>query len=192
MANIRNRRSRKSKGRLLSRHNRGHKPVQINNQVIAAHWDRKATLRENYQRLGLMTSVNGVTGGVVGDLTVDSDDSEQLHDLRQVLASNYGIIKRDDEGNIIEVILPEPAEEDAEDITEVAPSQPKAAVAALLEEMARVPRITKTRFLPQHERACLQPLHAKYGQDYEAMARDIKLNAMQFTAYQLKKKFELY
>jgi nucleolar protein 16 len=50
----------------------------------------------------------------------------------------------------------------------------------------------QVKSLPVWEQACLKQLISKYGNDYEAMQRDIKVNRYQWTARQLEKRIELY
>ncbi|CAG8809206.1 9612_t:CDS:1, partial [Dentiscutata erythropus] len=46
----------------------------------------------------------------------------------------------------------------------------------------------KEHHLSENERRMVEKLINKYGEDYESMFRDIKLNVYQHTAAQLKKK----
>ncbi|OHE96369.1 ribosome biogenesis protein Nop16 [Colletotrichum orchidophilum] len=54
-------------------------------------------------------------------------------------------------------------------------------VIRLLEKEAALPEVKKPRHMSQQEREWLERLVAKHGDDYEAMARDRRLNPMQQT-----------
>lgn len=50
----------------------------------------------------------------------------------------------------------------------------------------------KTPRLRPEEASYLEPLLAKWGVNYERMAKDVKLNRMQWTAHQISKKHGAY
>lgn len=85
-----------------------------------------------------------------------------------------------------------PGQEDSnaveEDDESVTTSTVNPIVAAMEEEAKTVVQIIRKP--SGHEELVLSALERKHGQDYKAMARDMKLNKYQFTPGQLKKKFE--
>ncbi|CAJ0644883.1 14635_t:CDS:2 [Entrophospora sp. SA101] len=91
MARPRQRRKIKNPSLKLSRKtsNKHFKKIVVHGDpIIASNWNKKETLRQNYKRIGLLTSLNRVAGG-----------------------PNVGIIERDDEGNIVNVIIGEDEDE---------------------------------------------------------------------------------
>jgi nucleolar protein 16 len=58
-----------------------------------------------------------------------------------------------------------------------------------LERMAKVPREKRVRHQSEREMEWLQRLRERHGDDFQAMARDGKLNPMQQTAADVRKKF---
>ncbi|KAF9005842.1 Nucleolar protein 16, partial [Haplosporangium bisporale] len=65
MATVRRRRTIKTPSRKVTRKNANKHKRKVNvigNKIIRENWDKKATLRQNYARLGLLPSLNGVTG----------------------------------------------------------------------------------------------------------------------------------
>ena len=67
-------------------------------------------------------------------------------------------------------------------------SQPKTAVVGRLEEEARRPAAKYKRKQPEGERAFIAELVEKYGDDYGKMARDAKINYMQRSEGDLKRR----
>lgn len=68
------------------------------------------------------------------------------------------------------------------------PSEPKTAVVAELEHRASLPEKKYRRKQSEGERVFVEELVAKYGEDYERMARDTEINYMQRSAGDLKKR----
>lgn len=57
-----------------------------------------------------------------------------------------------------------------------------------LEEEARLPESSRNQVIHSGERLALHKLTCKYGDDWERMSRDLKLNYLQWTPRQLEKK----
>ena len=70
------------------------------------------------------------------------------------------------------------------------PSEPKTAVVAELEQRASLPEKKYRRKQSEGERVFVETLVAKYGEDYEKMARDTEINYMQRSAGDLKKRIK--
>ncbi|KAG0317381.1 Nucleolar protein 16 [Dissophora globulifera] len=195
MATVRKRRTTKTPSRKVSRKtaNKHKKKVNITgNKIIRDNWDTSKTLRQNYARLGLLTSLNGVTGGIEVKDEEELMDNEQksLEELAESLTEEQGIIQRDDAGNIVNVIVGKvkTKEEIAEFmLRDVAPVKAKTDVVRALE--AQAANVLKTeRYQSEGEVVWAAKLVEKYGDDYEKMFWDRKLNPNQQTAAQLKKR----
>ncbi|KAG9284649.1 hypothetical protein G9A89_004691 [Geosiphon pyriformis] len=173
--------------------------VVTGNYIIAKNWDKKATLQQNYARIGLMTSLNGVKGGVEKlyprsvSTTDDTLSQQKVELLRKVLGPNEGIIQRDQDGNVINVIIGRTREEEEEEVFDqvMEPTPAKTDVVKALELQAQNFGKPETH-QAEGEKAFARKCIAKYGDDYQAMFRDIKLNTYQHTATQLRKKCEKY
>jgi nucleolar protein 16 len=171
--------------------NKHFKKISIKgNSIIAANWNKKATLRQNYQRMGLMTSLNGVAGGIEKLYPEEEIDKEEI---KKTLGPEEGIIERDGKGNVINVIIGRSREEEEEEVfdTEIDPVPAKTDVVKALEVQAM--NVCKHEsHQSEGEKRFIVELIQKYGDDYDAMFRDIKLNIYQHTAAQLKRKCQKY
>ena len=76
--------------------------------------------------MGLMTSLNGVTGGVE-KLYPDGDREIDMEEIKKTLGPEEGIIERDEKGNVIDVIIGRSREEEEEEVfdTEIGPAPAK-------------------------------------------------------------------
>ncbi|CAB4417583.1 hypothetical protein RhiirA5_310274 [Rhizophagus irregularis] len=163
------------------------------NSIIAANWDKKATLRQNYHRMGLMTSLNGVSGGVE-KLYPDKAQEIDLEVIKKSLGPEEGIIERDEKGNVINVTIGRSREEEEEEVfdTEIDPVPAKTDIIKALEAQAASVFSKHESYQSNGEKQFIEELIQKYGDDYDAMFRDIKLNIYQHTAAQLRKKCQRY
>ncbi|KAI7876810.1 ribosome biogenesis protein Nop16 [Mucor mucedo] len=176
------------------------------NSIIKANWNKKLTLRQNYEKLGLLTSLNGQTGGKEKnrpDEKIESTEGDNepkelkelteadIEEIKKTLGPGEGMIQRDDEGNIVRVIYGE--ERSHNDIldAEVAPVEAKTDVVRALEEQA-ANGIQHEKYHSEFELDWIQKLLKKHGEDYKAMFWDKDLNVYQLTAAQLKKKCSKY
>ncbi|CAI2171339.1 480_t:CDS:2 [Funneliformis geosporum] len=173
--------------------NKHFKKVSIKgNSVIAANWDKKATLRQNYQRMGLMTSLNGIAGGTE-KLYPEEAQKIDMEEIKKTLGPEEGIIERDEKGNVISVIIGKSREEEEEEVfdTEIDPVPAKTNIIRALE--AQAANVCKReKYQSEGEKQFLEELIQKYGNNYDAMFRDIKLNIYQHTAAQLRNKCQKY
>ncbi|KAF9091362.1 Nucleolar protein 16 [Mortierella sp. AD031] len=195
MPTVRKRRTIKTPSRKVSRNTANKHKRKVNvigNKIIRDNWDKKATLRQNYARLGLLPSLNGVTGGieVKDEDELMANEQKSLEELAETLTAEQGIIQRDDEGNIINVIVGKVKTK--EEIAELMerdhePVKAKTDVVRRLEEQAA--NVLKVeRYQSEGELAWAAKLVEKYGDDYEKMFWDKKLNPNQQTAKQIKKR----
>lgn len=253
------------------------KAVILNNALIAANWDKKQTLAQNYARLGLARKLNGSTGGVErGGVSKGVD----VLDIRRVKRGREGDvgdkafekgvgvgevrILRDAEGRIVRVLdddngaggagvggkkrhwagelndplraleeseeysssdddeMDDQKEEEEEEFTSFSDDDEekkedrdghlqhisshlgtKAATKANEESQqysiipqlvasASIPGAKKPRKQSEREAEWCQTLVEKHGRDYGAMARDAKLNVMQQSVGDLRRRVEKY
>ncbi|KAI8364693.1 ribosome biogenesis protein Nop16 [Radiomyces spectabilis] len=173
------------------------------NAIIKANWDKKLTLRQNYEKLGLLTSLNGTAGGrekLFPDKKPETTDEEDLKELteedvekvRKTLKPGEGLIQRDDEGNIVRIIVGE-AEKTHDEILdeEVPPVEAKTDVVRALEAQA-ANGVVQERRQTHFEQDWVAKLIEKHGEDYEAMFWDKELNVYQQSVGQLKRKCQAY
>ncbi|KIR67444.1 nucleolar protein 16 [Cryptococcus bacillisporus CA1873] len=160
-------------------------------EVLQEKWDKKKTVFQNYAALGLLPSIPVPKGA--------STSRSQRVKLPEVPAEieaenvkvGFGQIIRDEEGNVIDIIIDEDEQEQGEQIEvdvekEMGPVEAKTEVVKRLEELAASAAPVK-RHSSMSERTWLQQLVDKYGDDTEKMARDRKLNVWQKTEGEIKR-----
>ncbi|KAJ3105767.1 Nucleolar protein 16 [Phlyctochytrium planicorne] len=209
-------------------------------EIIRKNWDKKLTLRQNYERMGLLSELNGKAGGEaemnrakekeeeendddwededgeegdagitieyrsfeefekMGTVTVDKPSTSSQNPLISEMELEHGIegpLKVDSKAKIIgkkiTTLLKNPEQQPIK--YPVTSTKRKAApleepIIETLKKKAELDLPTD-RHASDNEQIHLVRLHEKYGTDYEAMARDRKLNVYQLTAGQLKRKF---
>jgi len=140
---------------------------------LKGHWDRKKTLKQNYANLGLALDPNELKKKIFQKPEVEEMVNDEIVE----------------EENAEEPIM----EEEDEDITEVAAADSRP-VDELEKSVARRSANLKPRktFLSEAEVATIRKLFKKHGKNFQAMARDIKINRHQLTASQLRDKFRSY
>ncbi|KAJ5780751.1 Ribosome biogenesis protein Nop16 [Penicillium paradoxum] len=196
----------------------GHKKINVlGNQIIADNWDRSLTLTQNYQRLGLMHKLNAPSGGRERMPAKDEEFPENQNSLHirgsaKAAAAKLDLgetrVERDPEtGAILRVI------HDDDDSVEVAgrqrsrknplndplndleiESNPLAdsEIVKQLERQAdqegKTVRAKKPRFQSSREGEWAQRLIDKHGDNFAAMMRDRKLNPMQQSEGDLRRR----
>ncbi|KAI0341857.1 hypothetical protein BDW22DRAFT_1407985 [Trametopsis cervina] len=233
MANPRQRRKMRSSSHTPVHHSRRAKKILKKQppirgpKVLQDSWDRMKTVRQNYEALGLAASLTPTASGGVerplGEERIATSERMEVESTPEGSAGNaagpsgvrrgFGRIIRDENGNIVDVVLPEDDEQStapAERLIEDAipdPSQQDSLsgwvnlgssnvprdgsvassthVVQSLEQLSQSDTGAVPRFSSNGELGVLQRLVEKYGKDVEAMARDRKLNAAQRTAGQL-------
>ncbi|KAJ2406727.1 Nucleolar protein 16 [Coemansia sp. IMI 209128] len=186
------------------RANKLHTKKYTGHPLLRDKWDTKLTVSENYRNLGLVSRLNGVSGGIVKDI-ISKEDDEAKEDLtgrfregmteaelRKAIPQGYGIIERDDEGNVTNVIMAAEPADPLDDDYEVEESKPKKEGARILEEYANTMDGKKERWMSVGERSKLQAMVNKHGEDYDAMFWDKSLNLLQLTKRQIQKKVQKY
>lgn len=179
----------------------------LGNDTIRQNWNRKLTLAQNYENLGLAVKLKGRAGGTekgnkTGAFAISSGIKPDRIEPGEVQ------VVRDADGHILEIIDPEAStkkanplhdplndledESDGDIHANVAHptankvvAQLEAQAAAEEEELARTkkPRQQSTR-----EQEWVESLVEKHGDDYSAMFRDRKLNPMQQSEGDLKRR----
>lgn len=173
--------------------------------------DKSETLAQNYRRLGLAARLRAPTGGTEKKLghTPSSRDKDPLavKNVEQAAVISEAKVERDEDGKIIRVIhgranpLNDPLNaldsdsemEDEKEYEEWGGIRENGTETDVVKELmaeARNPVEKKPRYLSEREKEWLESLVAKYGDDYGKMARDRRLNPMQQTSGDLKKRIE--
>ncbi|RMZ90801.1 hypothetical protein DV736_g1966, partial [Chaetothyriales sp. CBS 134916] len=205
----------KSRPKDSKRTKTGQRKVEFgHNAIIAKNWDRKLTLWQNYKRLGLSTKLAGPTGGTEQKAkdkqpTANSDSLAipRARDTGRVQAQEVRVERDPETGRILRVLRPNddqpgpynPLNDPLNDILDGAQQESsntaKGVIAALEREAAEEEEALakkRPRQQSQREEEWLGRLVAKYGQDTRAMARDRKLNPMQQTDGDLRRRLRKY
>lgn len=134
---------------------------------IQSNWDLKATQQQNYNKLGVITDVNN---------TIISQ-----HDSLKQYNSSYNNNNNKKNNN-----------SSKDDST--ANAQVRGVIADELDSIAAIPPAPKNQLQRMNltERARIELLILKYGNNYVNMARDITINQNQLTARQLEKRIADY
>ncbi|KAJ1731985.1 Nucleolar protein 16 [Coemansia sp. Benny D160-2] len=177
--------------------------------LLRDKWDKSLTVSENYRNLGLVSRLNGISGGIVKNVIPahqektddtaavageDGGDPEESTEaaLKKSIPRGYGLIERDEAGNVINVIMPDeeanPLDSDYE--AEDVPATKEGA--RILEEYANMAHQKKERWMSVGERRILQSFVDAHGTDYSAMFWDKDLNKQQLTKRQIQKKIERF
>ncbi|KAG4306207.1 hypothetical protein PORY_000195 [Pneumocystis oryctolagi] len=162
-----------------------HAPCTIRfGSVLSEKWKKERTLEQNYVEMGLVAKPNKerCMYGLGGFLS-EKDDSLRLR-------PNEAKIQRDHQGNIVEIVYGKQKEfDEMEEDVEMKDRVPKTSVIKELREKAS--KIIKTERKPsKNEILFLKRLIDRYGEDVDAMAKDIKLNVMQQTAADLRRRIK--
>ncbi|PSN59446.1 hypothetical protein BS50DRAFT_231554 [Corynespora cassiicola Philippines] len=195
----------------------------LQNPIIAANWNQKETMSQNYRRLGLTSRLNHATGGTektIKLLGLNDPKSSRADAAADSTANRLNIVsqkpqapepeeievERDPEtGAILRVVggdqgKPNPLNDPLNDLEEesdagewsgfamVPQGESDNPVIRQLEEAARNGVRKAPRKQSQREEEWIQKLVDKYGDDYDRMARDRKLNPMQQTAADIRKR----
>ena len=182
-----------------------HHPL-ANAQLTPHSRSQKETLSQNYRRLGLTSRLNTATGGVEklrrGEESATNTTQKLAisNAIPKTIAPSEARVERDPEtGKILRVIHPssksnplnDPLNSDSEEdeeMADVSEQKPTNEIVALLEEQARNGREKKDRTQSDREREWIERLVERYGDDYGKMTRDRKLNPMQQTAADIKRR----
>ena len=150
-------------------------------QQLRSAWDHKKTLRQNYAALGLASDPN-----MTRDLRPSHAPQVAKMDFEEVIITPEEQLKSLNEE-------PKPMEEDSNNVDKKQASSKKSkkGTHAELLKLAAQPELKAPKRMPYGDKVYLSQCILKHGTDYEAMARDIKVNFNQLTPAQLKRKCEL-
>ncbi|KAJ5132375.1 hypothetical protein N7448_006533 [Penicillium atrosanguineum] len=196
----------------------GNKKINVlGNQIIADNWDRNQTLTQNYQRLGLLHKLNAPTGGkerlpIQGELAENSLQITGSGNTAQQLELGVTRVERDPEtGNILRVIRDEeqievagrkrnaanPLNDPLNDIADNEVDLDAAQASVIVQQLERqadregqVAKSKKPRYLSEREVEWITRLVEKHGDNLAAMVRDRKLNPMQQTEGDLRRRID--
>lgn len=152
----------------------------ITDPLVREHWDDSLTLKQNYAKIGL--SSDGNEKVKLLELARQSKASSSTDN--EVAAT--GVI--DAEGNV--TVAESPAVV-ADAPATSAPKEPTPLVKAIMKKVAEGEGPVKM-LQSDGQKEILERLVAKHGNDFKAMARDIKLNTWQHTARTLEKRCKRY
>lgn len=214
MASVRKRKMNKSSYKKATRKtkDRQRKGDIQSNAIIAANWDPKLTLAQNYKKLGLKDRLSGPTGGTEKDIEIfipktdddisvdtnrndqegDDDEEDENEDNNDEfdpanIPEGTAKIVRDEDGKVTKIIY------GTKKATKIQPKKveevekPKTEVVRQLEELASS-RVVRERHLSERETEWIEKLYNKYGDNYMKMQWDKKLNPFQHSAGNLKKR----
>ncbi|EHK98347.1 hypothetical protein GLAREA_12888 [Glarea lozoyensis ATCC 20868] len=180
----------------------------LGNPIIAANWNQSETLTQNYRRLGLTSRLNSATGGVEklkpGDISSSSTTSKLAisNAIPKTFTPTEATVERDANGKIIRVIhatskpnpLNDPLNSDSEDEimddgeTFNGFDGEKNEIVKQLEDMAARAPEKKPRKQSTREREWCERLVGRWGEDYKGMERDRRLNPMQQTEADIRRR----
>ncbi|KAK9320806.1 ribosome biogenesis protein Nop16 [Lipomyces orientalis] len=201
MVSVRRRRKQKSSlPKVTRRQNDKQRKTRIkSNAIIAANWDEKLTLSQNYKKLGLTSKLSRPTGGIQKELkpataavpvapaaptrALESDATVPSNAVTEAK-----IIRDAETGAIIRIEEVKRTEFD-EIQTPHAPSATTDVVRQLEEYAARGER-KHVRLQSEREDSWIGELVKKHGDDYEAMMKDRKLNVWQQSAGDIRRRVE--
>lgn len=221
MVSVRKRKMNRSgvaKVRTRSRKNNKEQYNPRSNPVIAKHWDKELTPSQNYKKLGLTFKLAAKSGGEEKKIKINpiqhnnmeeslygSDDEDMEKDQEELdpydpanILEGTAKMRRDEDGNVVEIIYgtkkiksKKDAVEEAESSEEEDNSKAKEVIAEL-EELANLQKKKEFHRLNELEVHRCKKLIEKYGEDYEKMKWDKRLNPFQLSPAQLRKLIEKY
>jgi len=171
-------RSRKSVKRVkqtVVKQNKKRITKKVSDSIVGSHWKEKKTLRANYASMGLAAVVNDDSAVAV---KVNARTGTLDPSLTCSLALGTGQLQVAGERPLLCTEASEPAELKDQVMKELEDAA----------SCAAPPRV----FMFEGDQDFVEKIIAKHGDNYVAMARDIKLNTYQLTPAQLRKKVERY
>ena len=173
--------------------------------LVSSHWDRTATLTQNYRRLGLAAKLTARPGGVekeaAASLPVAALPSGRSATVKNLVGTEVRVRRHPQTGAIVEVIRKKQREnplgdllleieEQDEDAEEPREKREPGGIVRELEEKAKVVAPKRPRKQSQREKEWIERLVAKHGKDFATMARDRRLNPMQQTEADLARRIK--
>lgn len=171
------------------------------NPIIAKNWDKSLTLQQNYKRLGLASKLGGIAGGQEqkvetlserrarkakeAELQVTIDDIEKSEDPSKIPEGEARLIRDPETNEVVKIIYGTMKLNKSNISNDIE----KPEVIQQLEEYAeKHSKIKHERVQSDREQDWLKALYEKYGDDYEKMKWDKKLNINQQSAGDLKRR----
>lgn len=207
MVSVRKRKMNKSSIRKATRRLKdSHRKINVtSNPIIAKNWDYSKTMARNYKDLGLVSKLGRSAGGEekIFEPTnfdeEDEDEEDEQNDLKDSTTESQELdpseipqgearIIKDSEGNIEKIIYGTKKLIDID--AEVVQKQSDSKVVKELEEYANRPTLKTEKLQSVREQAWLKDLYEKYGDDYNAMQWDKKLNINQNSTGDLKRRIK--
>ncbi|KAL7273700.1 hypothetical protein RUND412_003442 [Rhizina undulata] len=191
---LQKKKNRSSNPKVTKRRNaRVHKVRVLGNQIIAENWDKTQTLSQNYKRLGLTSRLNKPSGGTEKTLSSLSHPAPvDAAAAPKPLGPNEARIIRNEDGSIKEIVYGASHDEALNDYAEAepAPVEAKTDIVRLLEAQAANVAEKRERTQSGREEEWIRVLVEKYGDDYEKMFWDRKLNPYQQSVGDLKRRVQ--
>ena len=174
------------------------------NPIIEANWDKSLTLKQNYKRLGLRAKLGRSAGGderkveSLSELQAKREKNqknqlkhvptvseiENLDDPSRIPEGEARLIRDPETNEVIKVIYGTMKVDDNDESEEEIENP---SVIKQLEEYAEKIVKSKRKDINQKENDWIKSLYEKYGDDYDKMKWDKKLNIYQQSAGDLKK-----
>ncbi|KAK9388746.1 ribosome biogenesis protein Nop16 [Lipomyces mesembrius] len=201
MVSVRRRRKQKSSlPKVTRRQNDKQRKVRIkSNAIVAANWDEKLTLSQNYKKLGLTSRLSKPTGGIQKELKpataafpvshvvpVRALESDATNPSKAITEAK--IVRDAETGAIIRI--EEVKRTEFDDIPISAPTSSTTDVVRQLEKYAARGERKVERTQSEREETWIQELVTKHGDDYQAMMKDRKLNIWQQSAGDIRRRVE--
>ncbi|KAJ3322464.1 Nucleolar protein 16 [Boothiomyces sp. JEL0866] len=206
MGTVRRKRANRNPNKKVSRSQKNKNKVSFDgaHPLIQQTWDKKKTLLQNYEEMGLVVKLNGVSGGTGREAAHRAQEMQKLEELKDkvewrklddmpakpnpapskeeengIFAPIEGHIKTDSRATLI-----------GQKVNLKAPQANESKQTKIIEQLEEESKLTAPviRHQSEQEAYVFEQLLRKHGDNYEAMAKDIKLNKYQLTAGQLKKK----
>lgn len=176
--------------------------------LIKKAWDSSKTLSQNYSEIGLQSFLNGKAGGNLDSSLLYAKLKDKLYSIKDHIETEWispsQLTESDDSGKVqVEHLIGEPVFEYDDRVKNlgskvnlkklrnfamVAPVEKESTIVDQLRELSSVQTVKRNN--SDLEVDMLHRLQEKYGNDYERMSRDYKLNKYQLSAGQLKKKYK--
>lgn len=172
----------------------------IPHPIMKAHWDKKLTWKQNYERFGLQSNLSKTmkrpasetlitqTKTSDEDSNVDPESIATETDPEKIPLGEARLIRDPETNEVVEIIYGKMEKSDEE--------QPAKAVLPVIDDLIKYqeehakPAFVRT--LPEQECHWMALLHKKYGDNYERMKWDKKLNPLIWSVGQIKKKMEIW
>ena len=196
------------------------KAVSIkSNPIVAAHWNQSLTLRQNYKNLGLSARLNSSTGGIEkkykAETKIEHDGLVVPRNKKSTQLEPARVrVVRDEKGTITDVVqdenkerrkLKNPLNDPLNDLSSDEDGDERDAdrrttvrkfgglgIVPELEESAKYGKRKRPRKQSQREQEWIERLVERHGEDYGAMVRDRKLNPMQQSEGDLKRRVAIW